>query len=257
MNKTINAYADLDSLFDYRRMLVQKFITAGMAGLPENPTDDEIADHNERRRLEGDKLWELYIAKNYKERRMDTFDYPFFGFNRDKFRALFKERSLKDWAFGWYPTNFMNQFVKVVIDQEQLTEAPLAIKGVMLHINTFPYEFDEETRQELIDHCKTRFSGRVDVRVIHADPRPATVSFYKQFDYVFKYDLLLSEDYKPLFKSIGSPAIPGTTFLVPDLLVKEVEDFEGEIGDRIFACSLATAFAFKIIPINRAFYDYV
>lgn len=256
MNKTIEAYADVDSIFDYRRGLIQKFVTEGMTGLPENPTEEDVVAFNERRRLEGDKLFDLYVARNYQQRRMDTFEYPFIKFNKDTLKKLIKERSIKDWAFGYYPTNFMSQFLKVVVDQEQLTEAPISIKGVVLTINVFPYEFDEALNQDLIDHCKYRFGGRVDVKVIRADTRSATVNYYKQFDYVFKYDLLLNEDYKPLMDSIGNPPIPGTTFIVPDLLVQENEAFEGSIGDRIFACSLGVAAVFKVVPINRSFYDY-
>jgi len=256
MNKTIEAYADVDSLFDYRRALIQKFITAGMTGLKDNATEDEVAEFNERRRLEGDKLWDLYVARNYQQRRMDTFEYPFIQFDKAKLKALVKQRSIKDWAFGYYPTNFMNKFLKVVVDQEQLTEAPISIKGVVLTINVFPYEFDDALSESLVAHCKTRFGGRVDVKVISADTRSATVNYYKQFDYVFKYDLLLNEEYKPLMDSIGSPPIPGTTFIVPDLLVQENEAFEGSIGDRIFACSLGVAAVFKVVPIDRSFYDY-
>lgn len=256
MNKVITAYADVDSMFDYRRALIQKYITQGMTGLPSHPTEDELAAFNERRRVEGDKLWELYIAKNYKERRMDTFEFPFFQFTSSKFKALFKERNLKDWAFGWYSTNFMSLFLTTIIDQEQLTEIPISIKGVVLYINTFPYEFDEPLKASLVDHCKTRFGGRVDVKVITSDVRNATVSFYKQYNYVFKYDLMLNEDYKPLFDSIGSPPIPETTFIVPDLLVREQEEFEGSPADLLFAGSLGIAPAFKIIPVSHSFYDY-
>lgn len=256
MNKTIEAYADVDSLFDYRRALIQKFITQGMTGLSDNPTEEEETAFIERRRLEGDKLWDLYVAKNYQERRMDTFQYPFIQFDKFKLKELVKARTIKDWGFGYYPTNFMSKFLKVVIDQEQLTEAPISIKGVVLTINVFPYEFDEALNEALIAHCKTRFSGRVDVKVISADVRDATVNYYKQFHYVFKYDLLLNEEHKPLMESIGNPPIPNTTFIVPDLLVLENEAFEGSIGDRIFACSLGTAAVFKVVPIDRSFYDY-
>lgn len=256
MNKVLNAYADVDSLFDYRRALIQKFITSNMYK-PEGPVSDEEADLiNDRRKLEGDKLWDLYIAKDYLNRRMDTFEYPFFNMKKGDFTKLFKERSIKDWVFGYYPTNFMNLFLKVIIDHEQLTEAPIGIKTVVLHINTFPYEFDEELNDSLLAHCRSRFSGRVDVKIISADIRSATVNFYKQYDYVFKYDLMLNPDYKPLFDSISKPPIPNTTFLVPDILVMENDDFEGAVGDLIFASSLSVAAVFKIVPIDRSFYDY-
>ncbi|WP_228493052.1 hypothetical protein, partial [Pseudomonas aeruginosa] len=82
-------------------------------------------------------------------------------------------------------------------------------------------------------------------------------SYYRQFDYVFKYDFLLNEDYKSFFENVGKPPIPDTAFLVPDLLVQETEYLEGSIYDRIFAQSIALAPVLKLIPINKGFYDYL
>lgn len=250
MNKIINCYADIDSLFDYRRMLIQKWITRNGTF----PTDDA-------RRMEADRLWEMHFETNYRNRRMDTFEHPHFGLNLQVFKKLFDERTVSDWACGYYASGFMGGFLNAIIDQEQLTELPLSIKGVTLHINVFPYVLDDELKQSLIDHCKTRFShgtegSRVDVKVLDADIRSSTVNYYKQFDYVLKYDLLTNPDYKPLSESIGSPPIPSTTFLIPDVLVKEVEDLQGPVADRIFAVSLPLAPAFKIVPVKHSFYDY-
>lgn len=262
MNKLINCYADLDSLFDPRRMLIQKWITKDMVGPGEGATDAQLDAFDTKRRYEGDRLWEMHFSTNYKERRMDTFEYPKFGLNLKVFKELFDNRSVQDWVYGHYPSLFMEGFLGAIIDQEQMTDQPISIKGVILHINVWPYVLDEESKQSLIDHCMTRFSvgtegSRVDVRVIDTDPRPATVTFYKQYDYVLKYDLLTSPDYTALSESIGNPAIPGTAFLVPDLLVREVEELAGPVADRIFACSLALAPMFKMVPVKHAFYDYV
>lgn len=260
MNKVIHCYADLDSLYDYRRMLIQKWLVRDMVP-PKHATAAQLDRFDLERRQQADRQWALDFEKNYQNRRMDTFDYPHVGMNKAVFKTLFDQRSTQDWVFGHYPSRFMTGFLAAIIDQEQLTEKPISIKGVTLHVNVWPYVLDDELKQLFIDHCLTRFSegtpgSRVDVKVIDTDVRHATVAFYKQYDYVLKYDLLTSPDYKALSDSIGNPPIPDTTFLVPDLLVKEVEDLQGEVADRIFASSLALAPVFKMVPVNHSFYDY-
>ncbi|PZR21152.1 MAG: hypothetical protein DI535_28770 [Citrobacter freundii] len=258
MNRVLTAYADVDSLFDYRRGLIQKWLTRDMAVSDENSLSDEaFAAYQEKRRLQGDTLWELHIEKNYRERRMDTFSYPFFGFTRQIFRELYQKRSLRDWGYGYYPTGFLSNFVKVIIEHEQLTDKPIEIKGVTLTINCFPYVMDTALKEELIEHVKTRLGYRVEVKTVDDDIINATPSYYRQFDYVFKYDFLLNEDYKSFFENVGKPPIPDTAFLVPDLLVQETEYLEGSIYDRIFAQSIALAPVLKLIPINKGFYDYL
>lgn len=257
MNKLIQCYAPLDSLYDYRRGLIQKWITRGMAVDNEDQlTDEQFAAYQAKRKATADNLWEIHIEKTYKQRRMDVFEYPFFQLNRKVFDELYNARTISDFGYGYYPSQFMQKFLKVVLDYEQLTELPIAIKGVVLHINVFPYKFDDAAKQDLIDHCKFRWGGRVDVKVMDVDDRNATGEFYKQFNYVFKYDLMLSADYKRFFEAIPTTPIPNVTFIIPDLLVKETTDLEGPIADRLVAQSLATGASFKALPVNHLVYDY-
>ncbi|MNM09001.1 hypothetical protein D3C81_190810 [compost metagenome] len=256
MNKLLNAYSDVDTLYDFRRGLIQKWLTRGMQQDESAMDDEQFKAYQHQRRMAGDNLWELHIERNYKERRMDTFDYPFCGMKEDVFLGLYKERSLTDWGYGYYPTNFFRDFVKVIIDQEGLTDKPIAIRGVMLHVNVHPYVMDEEAKESLKAHILTRFGGRVDVTIVDFNVKDATPNYYKQFDYVFRYGMLLYEENQLFFEQLAAPPIPNTTFLVPDILLKQSEHLTGTPYDILFAQSLAMAHTFKTVPIKHQFYDY-
>lgn len=257
MSKLILAYADLDAIYDYRRCLIQKWITRHMEiPNPASLSDAEYAKRQQERRMAGDALWDMHIAKNYAERRLDTFEFGMFGLNQKIFRELYNNRSVADWNYGWYPSNFTKRVLKVIIDLEGLTDKPIAIQGVKLTVNVWPYQLDAEAKESLKAHLLSRWGGRMDVAIIDADTRQSTPAYYKQFGYVFKYGMLLYEDYKQFFENLENPPIPDTTFLVPDILVKETEHLEGSIGDRLFAQSLAFAIAFKTVPVAHQFYDY-
>lgn len=256
MNKLLNAYADVDTLYDYRRGLIQKWLTRGMQKDEAAMTDAQFEAYQTQRRLAGDNLWELHIQRNYAERRMDTFDYPFCGMKEAVFLDMYKERTISDWGYGFYPTNFFKDFVKVIIDQEQMTDKPISIRGIMLHINVYPYVMDEAAKEALKAHVLTRFGGRVDCTVVDFDIKDSTPSYYKQFDYVFRYGQLLYEENKLFHEMLTNPSIPNTTFLVPDILLKESEHLTGTPYEILFAQSIPMAQSFKTVPIKHAFYDY-
>lgn len=258
MNRVIQVYTEVDSIYDSRRGLTQKWLVKDLI----NPDSDKLSDEEyaayiKRLNHEGDRLWEQHIEKNYRERRMDRFEYPGLSFNRTIFNQLYKERTLSDFGFGYYKTKFTQQFLKTILDLEMMSEAPISFNKIVLHVNIFPYEMDKEMQKDLVDHLQMRFGGKVEVRTVNSRSTTHDVSYYKQFDYVLKYDLLLSEDSKILCESVGSIPIPGTTFIIPDILVKESDEFTGEISDRIFASTLQLAPVFKLMPIHHSFYDYV
>lgn len=241
MNRIIKIYTELDSFYDYRRGLLQWIMTQGIS-------DDVL------RKREGERLWEQHMAKNYAERRMDTFEYPALGINRDVFRKAHAERSLTNFLM-YYPTNLSRQLVTKVIELEQLTDIPINIGGLVLYVNLFPYEFDEELRQGFIDHCFTLFGGRVEVKTLFEDTSKAEPLYYRQFDYVFKYDIL-GEDCRAFQDNLLGQPNTNTAFIVPDVLVREVEAFQGPIIDRIFAWSMTMAATVRIVPIAHSFYDF-
>jgi hypothetical protein len=155
----------------------------------------------------------------------------------------------------YYPTNLSRQLLRRVMELEQMTDTPINISGFILYVNLAPYAFDEELTQAFIDHCFTLYGGRVDVRVLNEDVSQAEPSFYRQFDYVFKYNIL-AEECRTFMEHIQEQPNPNTTFVVPDILVREVDSLQGSILDRIYAWSLTIATAVKFIPIAHAFYDF-
>lgn len=257
MNREIQCYTEVDAIYDPRRALTQKWLVRDLI----NPNADQLSDDDyaayvKNLAYKGDELWEKFAQSNYKERRMDRFEYPGLTFNRTEFNKLYKARELGDFKYGYYKTKFTQNFLKTILDLEMLSETPIMFNKIVLHVNIYPYEMDETMRQELVDHLQLRFGGKVQVKTINSRSTTHDVSFYKQFDYVLKYDLLLGEDSKVLCESVGSIPIPGTTFIIPDILVKESDEFTGEIADRIFSSTLQLAPVFRIMPIHHSFYDY-
>ena len=258
MNRVIQVYTEVDCIYDVRRALTQKWLVKDL--IHPNPdllSDAEHEEYVKKLRYEGDRLWEQHIEKNYRERRMDRFEYPGLSFNRALFEELFAQRSLSDFTFGYYKTKFTQQFLKTILDLEMMTESPISFNKIILFVNVFPYDMDKEMQKELVDHLQTHFGGRVEVKTVNSRTPTHDVVYYKQFDYVLKYDLLLGSSSKTLCESVGSIPIPGTTFIIPDILVKESDEFTGEISDRIFASTLQLAPVFKLMPIHHSFYDYV
>lgn len=257
MNRVIQCYTEIDSIYDPRRGITQKWMVSDLINPDaDNMTDDQYAEYIKLLRYEGDARWEKFAQTNYKERRMDRFEYPGLTFNRTQFNEMYKARSLADFGFGYYKSKFTQNFLKTLIDLELMAETPNMFSKIVLHVNIYPYVMDEPMRQDLVDHLQLRFGGKVEVKTINSRSTTHDVSYYGQFDYVLKYDLLIGEDSKTLCESVGSIPIPGTTFIIPDILVKESDEFTGEIADRIFSSTLQLAPVFRVMPIHHSFYDY-
>jgi hypothetical protein len=242
MNRNIKVYTEVQSMYDMRRGLMQWLMTEGI-----------VNDDNLRVR-EGDRLWSLHINRTYAERRMDLFEYPTFGVTKAKVDALLAEAKLEHWLM-YYPTALCWSMFRKIIELEHLDEKPLDIKGVTLYINTFPYAFDDAMETAFLDHCNTLFGGRFEIKLQNIDTRSAEPFFYQQYNYVFKYDIM-DEPYKAFQTKLMQQPIPKTTFVIPDILSREVEAFAGPVADRIFAYSLTVAQVVKLVPISHAFYDY-
>lgn len=245
MNRVLDVYADADSFFDFRRGLLQCLIT------------DHITDP-EQRKVEGDRLWELYVARNYRDRKFDTYNYSHIGIDAAKFKAIYDKRSLEHWATGmYYPTKLTGTMIARIIDIEGLTDRPMDIKEVRLHVNTWPYAFDSEQTAELIESLRIGFRGLVKVQAMYSDPSTHDARFYGQYNYVFRYNLLLDESCKALVESVKDHPIPDTNMVIPDVLVRPNETFAGDHKDWMLAGVMLLAPALKLLPIDHSLYDYV
>lgn len=259
MNRTLDVYADVDSFFDCRRGLLQYLMTE--KDFPEgyNPkSEKEALERADDRKAQGDKLWALHVERNYKERRYDTFSYPQLGIDQDKFKAIFKERSLKHWATGmYYPTRLIKQLVTRIIDIEGLTDKPMDIKEVRLFVNTFPYEFDEKLAAQLVEAIRYGLRGLVTVKDIYSDPSTHDTAFYGQYNYVFRYNMLYDETSRAFSESFKTNPIPETGFVVPDILARGDDNtFAGSVKDWMLATFLWLGPALKLLPIEHSLYDY-
>ena len=242
MNRALKVYTELDSLYDYRRGLLQLLMTP-------NISDDAL------RKSTGDTLWLMHIEKNYKERRYDTFEHAFFNINREKFDALYDKRTISDWLM-YYPSNFQRDFVKTLIDLEKLGDKPINIQTVELYVNCHPYILDDELKDMFVKHCTAAFKGLVSVKLVESDPSAHDASYYKQFNYVFKYDAIIGKGSKALMDSIKGYPIPDTAFVIPDILANKTDEFVGSNTDLIFSMSVTLGTVIKLVPIKHQFYDY-
>jgi len=255
MNKTIEVYAEIDTLFDARRAIIQKWMTRHLHQDEANLSDAQFEAYITDRRMQGDDLWEMHIAKNYRERKFDHFNFPSFGLTRAVFEQLFKERSVADWRYGFYPTSFTQDMMKVIIDQEQLTDKPIEISGVVLNINTHPYVCDEALTAELVGCVQDWFGGRVEVKASSVDTKTVTPRFYRPFDYVFKYDFFLG-DYKVFAEALENEPIPNVCFLVPDIQREATDELIGSPYEILFAQSFALLSHLRTMPVRHSLYDY-
>lgn len=242
MNKVLEVYTEIDCIYDPRRGLLSLLMTEGI-------------DDDAKRKVEGNRLWDLHVADNYKSREMDTFSFPFFNIDREKYEEAWKNRSVSSWLM-YYPSNFYNDFIRTVVELEQLDEKPLAIKTVNLNVNIFPYEFDQAMIDDFVLHCRGAFKGLVTVKTFSSDPSKMTAQYYKQFRYVFKYDSLIGPDSKLLMESLKDMPIPKTAFIVPDILAKKLDTFTGSVSDLIFSMSMALGTSITLVPIKHQFFDY-
>lgn len=242
MNKVIEVYTELDSLFDSKRGILQHLYTPGLV------EDDSL-------KVESDRKWDLYFAKNYVERRLDTFSYPEFSITRETFDNLYSKRELSHWAV-FYPTPLIDRIVKTVIELEGMGNKPISISSMNVTVNTFPYQLDDALREELVRTLNLALKGLGGVKLTETDPAKNNSRYYSRYNYVFKYDILTGKESKVFVESLKGDPIPDVAFVIPDILVKDTGDFVGEVSDIIFASSLSLLPVAKFIPIKHAIYDY-
>lgn len=244
MNRVINVYADLESFYDYRRGLLQCLMTKDI----EDP---------DKRKYEADRLWELQIADNYRKRRMDTFNYPEFGIDKETFQEIYKQRGIEHWATGmYYPTPLIKNMLAKVIDLESLEDKPIDIKEIKLYVNTYPYDFGKELTDELVDHLRKGMKGMVTVSAIHAEHAKLDAAFYGQYQYVFRYAFMLDEDSTAFMETMKEHPNPDTTYVIPDIISRDTDMFVGSVKDWMFGALVPLAPAGRFIPLERTLFDY-
>lgn len=244
MNRDIKIYTELDSLFDSRRGILSNIIAES------NNIPSDMPEKT-------NQLWDTYIDKNYKARKLDTFEYIVgpLRINRDVYKERFNRRSIADWTY-YYPSSLAARMRKIILDLELTEERPFEIRSITLLVNTFPYTLDDELNKELIKTLQGKLGGAVKVKTLTFDVSNLTLEYYRSFDYVFKYDILTSESNKAFQESIGKVLAPELKLIVPDILVKDDEMFVGSVSDRIYALGVVMGPSVTIVPVNHEVYDY-
>ena len=243
LNRTIKVYTGLEDLFDCRRGIIQYLLT-------EHKTYASDATH----KADGDALWDLYYASSYRQRRMDKFDIPEIKMTTEAYRAAYKKRHASQFLM-FYPNPLEKHLFRMIMEMEMLDDPTPSIQGGILYVNTYPFVLDNELNALLLDTLKRRFAGRFGIQLIHSDPLAFTANTYGQYDYVFKYDILMG-NYEWFIKSLAETQIPHTTFFVPALFVNESVMITGTPEDLIYATAATLCPTVKLVPVNPAIYDY-
>ena len=165
-------YTELDSIYDPRQAILSWMATEGISDLT-------------LRKAEADRKWTLFFEKNYRNRRLETYEFPEFGITREKFDKAYETRGLEHWSL-YRPTNVLKQLLKTVFDIEQLEDTPLGIKGITLYVNFFPYKLDLELQGQLAKQVTAALGGIVEVKLVESNPADQTTQYYRQFHYVMK-----------------------------------------------------------------------
>jgi hypothetical protein len=242
VNKSLTIYTELDSIYDPRQAILSWLATEGISDIT-------------LRKAEADRKWGLFFEKNYRNRRLETYEFPDFGITREKFEKAYAARSLSQWAL-YRPSNVLKKLLKTVFEIEQLEDTPLGIKGVTLYLNYFPYQLDPDLQAKLTDYVNQGLRGIVEIKLVNSNPVEQTTSYYKQFHYVLKYDILLGKDSKAFTESLATHPIPEVAFFVPDVFLSSPEGLDKPPADILFGLSLAAAASARLIPISHDFYDY-
>lgn len=241
MNKEIKVYTELDSWFDYRKGLIMGLLADNSLPL-------------EQRLTNAHTKWEQHIKKQYEDRRFDIYHYPSANINADDFKRAYDQRNINSFIY-YMPSNLGSLLLKTIMETEYEYEQLTNIKSFSITVNTFPYVLDEEQQKELINSLQGRFKGRHPITLIHKDVTKATPSFYRTFNYVYKYDILLN-DYKSFMEALPKEPIPETVFFVPDVLLKPVEHITGKPHTVLEAFGLTIVNIMSIKPIPKSIYDH-
>lgn len=241
MNKEISVYTELDSWFDYRKGLIFKIIADQTL-----PTQERLED--------ADNKWTKFAKKMYEERRFEIFRFPGLDVTPENFKEAYDNRSINDFLY-YMPSNLGNVLLKTVMETEASYDQLTNIKSFSIIVNTFPYVLTNEQSQELVRSLRARFKGRHEIKLIHKDAHLATPSFYRSFNYVYKYDLFLNDN-KAFMDNIKTEPITETVFFVPDVLLKPVENITGKPADVLRAMGLTLAAIFSFEPIPHWSYDH-
>lgn len=229
---TLNVYTELDSLFDSRRATLESL-------LPSNET------------------WEGVYAKQYKERKMDLFERKELGITQSIYEQAYDKRDLSLFT-NIKPTQVLSKLLLLVLDSEQLVGKPIALNVVNITINLYPYDLDEDLVNELEKNIKQALVFKNELTFVSKPPTELDAKYFKNFDNVFKYDILIGKDSKTFMESLAKTPIKDMKFFVPDLYVKQPDNgIVCSPEELVESFSLVLAPALTLLCVRHSVYDYM
>lgn len=235
MSNNIPVYIELGALFDERRGILTKMLAQHKPSLVDQ--------------------WDNIFKRAYDKRIIDLFERKEINITKETFKKEFEKRNINDFCY-YLPSNLASQLFLTLMDFEGLGNKPITIDTVIIDINTFPYQLDDELKEELTTELKKVFKFKNNINFIHRGYQEQIPNFFSKYSYVFKYDFLLSEKMYPFFDSIKDCPIPDVKFMVPNVLLKPNDFTTGDISDIITKTTLALSTHLQIIPVNHRLYDY-
>lgn len=206
----IRIYTELGSLFDERRMILCK-----------------LAREAGHYRFD----WNHNFLPVYKERRCDIFEYPEFGFSKEAYDERYARRSKEDFGSRTenflFPSRLCRDMFQVVREYEFGAGKQLMVTKFSVVVNIWPYALDEYEKEELVAAIKGTVVFPFDVELVNYAPEQLTPYYLHGFDYVFKYDYLLSERMKNYWDAYAAAPGGAVRFVVPDLFRGKVDLPEG------------------------------
>lgn len=229
-NGVFSVYTDLDCLVDVRRNILQRLI--------------------------GDRDF-VKTFPNYDSRKMDRFAKPGLDFTDADYIKAYENRNLLDLQ-GVIETPLMSKLLVMILNIDKLIGKPININKVNLVINLYRYDgFDEELQAEFKQALDRGMRFNHEITFVNVKPSDQTPYFFNKFTHVFKYDLLLSKEYRRFFEELPDFSIKSAKFVVPALFLKENHELQGTPEDLIMSAFFMVSPHITLIPWDVKLYNAV
>lgn len=238
----IEIYTELDSLWDTRRMILSHLAEET------KPNFD----------------WLRNFSNIYRQRKYDYFDYPEFGFSKERYLERYKARTKADWVKPnrtyAIPSQLVDAMFRIVRELEFGIGKMLSDARFNLTVNTWPYQLNAQEEEVLGQVIYGAIPFRINLRFIQQPEEKQTTAFFHFYQYVFKYDILLASGPRVYSDNIGNHPTTNTRFVVPLIFAKQIDLVEGlknETPEKlIMNINLGLGGKVSFIGVDKAIYDY-
>lgn len=239
----INIFTDLDSLWDTRRMILHKLaIESGYKNFN----------------------WEQNFAQIYKRRKYDIYEYPEFGITEKTYLSRFEKRSKEDWVdlntVYAIPSKLINHIFPIVREIEFGVGKMFQTDSFNLTINTFPYQLSDVEKAELGSVVRAAVKFAIGLNFVYIKDEEIEPNFLHAYNYVFKYNFLVSKTMENYWNRYGKSMNSGVKFIVPALYARKNDlptEMESETpADLISKLNAAQGGKITIISVAVSIFDY-